>query len=134
MSSPSIIVFDGACVLCSRWVDFILRHDHCGHFRLAPMQGVTGRSLLVEHGLSPDDPASFLLVTDTDSFTDTLAIASVLRVFGGRWRVVANLLQWTPRPLIYPVYRWVARHRYRLFGRRDTCRMPNVADAWRFLD
>lgn len=59
-----VIVFDGLCVLCSRWVDFILEHDREGRFRLAAMQGGHGRALLLAHGLSPDDPSSFLLMQD----------------------------------------------------------------------
>ena len=48
-----VIVFDGVCVLCSRWVDFVLKHDRAGRFRLAAMQGTHGRALLHVHGLSP---------------------------------------------------------------------------------
>jgi predicted DCC family thiol-disulfide oxidoreductase YuxK len=129
-----VIVFDGVCVLCSRWVDFVLRHDHAGRFRLAAMQGTHGRRLLQAHGLSADDPASFLLVHDGRGHTDTDAIAHVLREFGGRWRVAASLLLATPRLCRDPAYHWIARHRYRLFGRRASCRLPEPAQSWRFLD
>src|SRR6185437_11632186 len=81
-----VIVFDGVCVLCSRWVDFILRHDVDGRFKLAAMQGVHGRTLLACHGLSPDNPASLLLVQDNRGYTDTDAIIRVLRSL---WRRMA---------------------------------------------
>lgn len=129
-----VIVFDAACVLCSRWVDFILRHDTEGRFRLAAMQGAHGRTLLLAHGLSPDDPASFLLAQGGRGYTNTDAILRVLRDFGGRWRVLGAALQWVPRRLRDPCYRWLARHRYRLFGKRMHCRVPDPAQAWRFLD
>jgi predicted DCC family thiol-disulfide oxidoreductase YuxK len=129
-----VIVFDGVCVLCSRWVDFVLRHDRAGRFRLAAMQGTHGRRLLRMHGLSADDPVSFLLVRDGRGHTDTDAIVHVLRGFGGRWRVAASLLQAIPRLCRDPAYRWIARHRYRVFGRRASCRLPEPAQAWRFLD
>lgn len=134
MADSPIIVFDGVCVLCSRWVDFILRHDPEGRFRLAAMQGDTGRKLLAEHRLSPSDPASFLLVSEGRGHTDTDAIARVLKAIGGRWALPSALLRILPGWLIDPVYRWLARHRYRLFGQRSTCRLPDPADAWRFLD
>ena len=134
MAEASVIVFDGVCVLCSRWVDFVVRHDRAGHFRLAAMQGAPGRALLQAHGLSADDPSSFLLVQDGRRYTNTAAIARVLRSFGGGWRVAAALLLLVPRFCRDPAYRWIARHRYRLFGQRATCRLPDPAQAWRFLD
>jgi predicted DCC family thiol-disulfide oxidoreductase YuxK len=129
-----VIVFDGVCVLCSRWVDFILRHDRAGRFRLAAMQGQHGRALLIAHGLSPDDPVSFLLVDGGQGYSDTDAIARVLRQLGVRWRWVAAVLRVIPRVVRDPVYRWVARNRYRMFGRRDQCRLPEAEQAWRFID
>lgn len=132
--TPPVIVFDGVCVLCSRWVDFIVRHDRGHRFRLAAMQGSHGRALLAAHGLSADDPVSLLLVQNGRGYTDTDAIARVLRGLGRRWRILGTTLPWLPRPLRDGVYRWVARHRYRLFGRRDQCRLPATDEAWRFLD
>ncbi|MEI7036787.1 thiol-disulfide oxidoreductase DCC family protein [Fulvimonas yonginensis] len=129
-----VIVFDGVCVLCSRWVEFVLKHDRAGRFRLAAMQGTQGRALLQAHGLSADDPASLLLVQDGHGYTDTTAIIRVLRRLGGPWLAVATLLRLVPRFCRDPAYRWIARRRYRLFGRRAACRIPDPAQAWRFLD
>jgi predicted DCC family thiol-disulfide oxidoreductase YuxK len=129
-----VIVFDGVCLLCSRWVDFILRHDRDGRFRLAAMQGNHGSSLLRAHGLSPDDPTSFLLVQDGYGYTDTDAIARVLGQLGRGWALLAGVLRAVPKLLRDPAYRWVARHRYRLFGRRQQCRVPDAVHAARFLD
>jgi|SRR6185437_167021 len=129
-----IIVFDGVCVLCSRWVDFILRHDASGRFRLAAMQGTHGRALLAAHGLSPDDPTSLLLVQGDRGYTDTDAIIRVLREFGRGWRLLGYLLKLMPRWLRDPFYRWLARNRYEIFGKRSQCRLPDAAQAWRFLD
>jgi predicted DCC family thiol-disulfide oxidoreductase YuxK len=129
-----VIVFDGVCLLCSRWVDFILRHDTIGRFRLAAMQGRRGSQLLRAYGLSPDDPSSFLLVQDGRGHTDTDAIIRVLQGLGSCWKVAGGLLRLVPRFLRDPAYRWCARHRYRLFGRRDMCRLPDAAHASRFLD
>lgn len=129
-----VIVFDAVCVLCSHWVDFILRHDRAGRFRLAAMQGAHGRALLESHGLSADDPASLLLVENGCGYTDTDAIARVLRALGPGWRLLGGALRLIPRFLRNRMYRWLARNRYRLFGRRAQCRLPEPAQAWRFLD
>ena len=131
--SPSILVFDGVCVLCSHWVGFVLRHDRHDRYQFAAMQTATGRELLVNNGLDPDDPKSFLLFEDGRSYTDTDAIVRVLRSFGGRWKVAATLLALVPRFIRDPSYRWVARNRYRLFGKHDVCIVPSAPGAHRFL-
>jgi len=129
----SIIVFDGVCVVCSRWVDFVLRRDLQGRYKFAAMQTASGRALLLQHGIDPDDPLSFLLLEGDKGYTDTEAIVRVLRSFGPLWRFVAALVSIVPRFIRDPVYRWIARHRYRMFGRRSSCRIPTADIADRFL-
>lgn len=131
--ADSVIVFDGVCVLCSRWVDFVLRRDRHGRYKFAAMQTASGRSLLSQHGVDPDDPLSFLLLADGAGYTDTDAIVRILRSFGRGWRFVALLASIVPRFIRDPLYRWIARHRYRLFGRRSTCVVPTADVADRFL-
>jgi predicted DCC family thiol-disulfide oxidoreductase YuxK len=131
--SHSILVFDGVCVLCSHWVGFVLRHDAQGLYKFAAMQTDTGRRLLIEHGIDPNDPSSFLLFEQGRGYTDTDAIVRVLRSFGGVWKIASALLAVVPRLLRDPMYRWIARHRYRLFGRHDVCIVPSAHRADRFL-
>ena len=127
-----IIVFDGVCALCNGWVDFLLARDRRQRYRFAAMQTAAGRRLLAAHGLDPDDPASFLLLDGQGALTDTDAIARVLSGLGGAWRVAA-LGRLLPRALRDRLHRLVARNRYRLFGRREACRMPEAAQRHRFL-
>lgn len=131
--ASATIVFDGVCVLCNGWVRFLLRHDRRGRYRFAAMQGDSGRALLAKHGLDPDDPVSFLLVEDGRAHTDTDAIARVLRGLRGGWRVPAALIIAMPRALRDPTYRFLARNRYRVFGRFDQCTIPTPQQAARFL-
>ena len=127
----SVIVFDGICVLCNGWVRFLLKHDREGRYRFAAMQSEAGRALLATHGLDPDDPASFLLVEGDDAWTDSDAIQRVLTGLGGAWRL-AGMIAWVPRFVCDPVYRWIARHRYRLFG-TTACHLPTEEERARFL-
>ena len=131
--ADSIIVFDGVCMLCSRWVDFVLRRDRHGRYKFAAMQTESGRGLLIAHGIDPDDPLSFLLLEGKQGYTDSEAIIRILRSFGPGWRFVALLVRIVPRFVRDPLYRWIARHRYRMFGRRATCRVPTPDIADRFL-
>ncbi len=133
MTEPAVIVFDGVCALCSRWVRFLLRFDRAGRYRFAAMQGGQGRALLATHGLDPDDPLSFLLVAEGVAYTDTDAILRVLTGLGGVWRL-AGIARVLPASLRDPAYRWLARNRYRWFGRHDSCFLPTVAQRERFLD
>lgn len=129
----SIIVFDGVCVLCSRWVDFVLHRDRHGRYKFAAMQTPSGRQLLIQHDIDPDDPLSFLLLEEGKGYTDTDAIVRILQSFGSGWRLVALLVSFLPRFIRDPLYRWIARHRYRIFGRRAACRVPTADIADRFL-
>lgn len=131
--ADSVIVFDGVCVLCSRWVDFVLRRDLHGRYKFAAMQTASGRALLIGHGIDPDDPLSFLLLEDKKSYTDTDAIVRILRSFGPGWKLLALLVSIVPRFVRNPLYRWIARNRYRMFGRRAACRVPTADIADRFL-
>ena len=128
----AIIVFDGVCALCNGWVDFLLARDRQQRYRFAAMQSPAGRRLLAMHGLDPDDPASFLLLDGQGAQTDTDAIARVLSGLGGGWRVAA-LGRLLPPAIRDRLYRIVARNRYRLFGRRDACRMPDPSQRHRFI-
>jgi len=132
MSEAPVVVFDGVCVLCSRWVRFILRHDRSARIRLASMQSASGRALLAEFGLDPDDPLSLLYVADGRGFQDSEAILRVLASFGGAWRATAALRA-IPRFVRDPLYRWLARNRYRWFGRTGQCLVPTPDQAMRFL-
>ncbi|WP_421575174.1 thiol-disulfide oxidoreductase DCC family protein [Stenotrophomonas maltophilia] len=132
-AAEPVIVFDGVCALCSRWVRFVLRFDTRGRYRFAAMQGAQGRALLQAHGLDPEDPTSFLLLDAGRAWTDTDAIIRVLTGLGGAWRLL-GVLRWVPRGLRDHGYRALARNRYRWFGRHDTCFLPTPEQAVRFLD
>lgn len=130
-----IVVFDADCLLCSRWVHFLLRHDRRQIIRFAAIQSPTGQQLLQQAGLMPEslERLETLLVVDgQSSYQHTMAILKVLHELGWPWRL-AWAGWFVPRPLRDRAYRFVARHRYRLFGRRATCYLPTAEHAHRFL-
>ena len=133
----AVIVFDGVCVLCNGWVRFLLRHDRLQRYRFAAMQGDAGRRLLAENGLDPGDPMSFLLIEydrgpEPCIATDTDAMRRVLVGLSGAWRLAAAIAL-LPRGLRDPLYRLMARNRYRWFGRHDACVVPDTGQTRRFL-
>ena len=115
-----------------RLVRFLLRHDRAGRYRFAAMQTAAGRRLLTENGLDADDPVSFLLLEGDAARTDSDAIIAVLTGLGGPWRL-AGLARLVPAALRDPAYRWLARNRYRWFGRSDACLVPDSSLRDRFL-
>lgn len=128
-----IVVFDAQCLLCSRWVRFLLRHDHRQVFRFASIQGVAGMALLAREGLDRDALQTLLLVDGNRTWQHTAAIFRVLHGLGWPWRLA--WIGWlVPSFIRDPAYRWVARHRYRLFGSSTTCMVPPIGSADRFLD
>jgi predicted DCC family thiol-disulfide oxidoreductase YuxK len=126
-----IIFFDGMCAMCDRFVSLIARADKNGVFRFASLQGETARTLLPP---LPDDPKqwSMLYLDERGLHDQSEASLQVYRRLGG-WASPLGLLRFVPRWLRDPVYRVVARNRYRWFGRRDTCRVPSAAERERFL-
>jgi predicted DCC family thiol-disulfide oxidoreductase YuxK len=129
-----VIVFDGVCLLCSRWVRFLLKHDRAARYRFASMQSDSGRALLLAHGLDPESPLSFLLVEGGRGYTDSDAIAQVLHGLGARrWRWLGRAMRLVPRWLRDPMYRFVARHRYRIFGQSRACFLPAPEQRARFM-
>ena len=128
-----IVVFDAQCLLCSRWVQFLLKHDRRAQLQFASIQGTEGQALLARAGLKVDGLQTLLLVDGPRVWQHTDAILRVLHALGWPWR--AAWLAWPiPAPVRDALYRLMARNRYRLFGRSDTCLMPPADYAARFLD
>lgn len=127
-----IIVFDAECVLCSANAQFVLRHDRDRRFRLASMQGAVGQALSRAHGIDPADPDTIIVVQGERVWRDSDAILTIYGGCGWPWRV-ASVARIVPRAVRDPIYRWVARNRYRWFGRRETCWLPDPADRERML-
>jgi predicted DCC family thiol-disulfide oxidoreductase YuxK len=133
-AAQPVVVYDGVCLLCSRWVRFLLKHDQEGRYRFASTQSDNGRRLLLAHGLDSESPLSMLLVEDGRGYTDTSAITRVLRGLPHRrWHWLSTLISMFPRAVRDVTYRFVARHRYRLFGRSDQCFVPSQEQRSRFI-
>jgi predicted DCC family thiol-disulfide oxidoreductase YuxK len=119
-AAGSVILFDGLCPLCSANARFILEHDRRGRFRLASMQSETGAALYRRFGIDPADPETLILVEGERMRRDSDAVLAIWSGLGWPWKL-AGAARLIPAFVRDPVYRWVARNRYRLFGRRETC-------------
>lgn len=127
-----IIVFDAMCVLCSANAQFVLNHDKEGRFRLASMQNDVGAALYRQCGIDPANPETLILVDGNRVLRDSDAVLAIYAGLGWPWRIIA-LLRLMPRLIRDPIYRWIARNRYKIFGRRETCWLPTPEQAHRIL-
>jgi len=118
-----IILFDAECVLCSANARFVLERDREARFQLASMQGEIGAALFEANGLDPKDPSSILVIDGARVRKDSDAVLSIYEGLGWPWKI-AGLARIVPAALRDPVYRLIARHRYRLFGKREACWVP----------
>lgn len=125
--------FDGVCGLCNRTVQFLLRHDRGDRLRFAPLQGETARRVLVPLGGKPEALDTIYVVTAEGRLLErSRAVLFAAAALGGAWRLVA-VLRVVPRPLADLVYGWVARVRYRVFGRLESCALPTPEQRAKFL-
>lgn len=127
-----IILFDAQCVLCSANAQFILKHDRRARFHLAAMQGDVGAALFRQHGIDPNDPDTILMIEGERVLRDSDAVIAIFTGLGWPWRV-AGLASLVPKALRDLIYRWIARNRYRIFGRRETCWVPAAEFVERVL-
>ena len=137
MPASATILFDGVCNLCHGFVQFIIRHDPAGQFQFAALQSEAGQALLAAHGqplsaAALADPDSVVLVAGNRLYAHSSAVLHIAGRLGGVWRLAA--VGWLlPRSWRDALYRYVARHRYRWFGRQESCLLPTPELRSRFL-
>ena len=140
-----LIVYDGVCGLCNRFVRFVLRHDRRSIFRFASLQSPLAARILAAHGANPGRLDTVYVVRDFDaekseSRSQTVvlsrsdAVLFVLHELGGFWRAAGVVLRFVPRFVLDRGYRQVAGNRYRVFGRYEVCPIPEPSVRRRFLD
>jgi predicted DCC family thiol-disulfide oxidoreductase YuxK len=141
MANPDnpIILYDGVCDLCNRMNQFVLARDRRDHFRFAALQSELGKRILLRHSINPDALDTVYVVLAFEQPGERLlarseAVVHILRELGGAWSVMGSAFRVLPLALRNLLYNLVARNRYRLFGKFDTCRIPDAATRQKFLD
>lgn len=132
-ASSAVVFFDGVCNLCARSVQFIIRHDPVAYFCFASLQSAAGQEAVAaiasQRGKAPD---AVVLLRQGRYYTGSDAAVRIARHLSGGWRLL-SLLRFVPRLVREPVYRFIARHRYRWFGKKQSCWLPSPALKNRFL-
>ena len=128
-----ILLFDGVCNLCNGLVRFVVKFDAAGRYRFAPLQSDIGRLLQERFDLDPDDVDTVVLVDGDDYFLKSEAILRVMRHLDGPWPLLAPL-RYLPRSIRDFGYDVVATYRYRVFGKKDSCPVPDPEIRDRFAN
>ncbi len=128
----AVVFFDGVCGLCNHTVNFLMSQDRRAVLKFAPLQGETAANLV------PDsvrrDLNTFVFANRGRLYYRSAALARILMRIGGGWRILGAMLWLIPWPLRDIGYRIVSSLRYRLFGKRESCRLPTPEERSRFLD
>lgn len=127
-----IIIFDGYCALCSGWAQFVLRHDRNATYRLLPAQSPLGHALYLHYGLDPEEYETNILIEDGIAWFKSEGSIRMAEGLGFPWSL-AGCFRILPLGLRDALYGCIARHRFRLFGRRSTCYVPEKRFEDRFL-
>lgn len=126
-----IVFFDGVCGLCNHFVDFVLKHDREKRFRFAPLQGETAQQLL--DASDTESLKSIVLIDEAGTHRRSTAVVRVLHGLGLGWRILGMLFWLVPLPLRNVGYHCVAKMRYFMFGKKESCRMPTPEERGRLL-
>lgn len=133
-NGKKIILFDGVCNLCNRSIQFIIRRDTKDEFRFATLQGEIGKSLIKDRNIDTSQIDSIILIEPgTAYYTKSTAALSIGTSFGGMWKML-NVLSLIPSRLRNIVYDFVARNRYKWYGKKDHCMVPTPEIKAKFLD
>lgn len=128
----AIIVFDGVCVMCSGFMRFVIARDRDQHFRFLPAQSPIGEALYKHYGLKAGDYDSVLLIEDGLVREKWDASIAVFEGLGWPWKVAA-IGRLLPKLLANPLYNFIARNRFKWFGRKEVCMLPTEEEKARFL-
>ncbi len=132
MEPQNIIIFDGVCNFCNGAVNFIIQRDKNRSFMFTPMQSDTGKHLIEKYQVDLVGKNTFLLIKNGTTFIKTEAALEICKELSGGWKYF-RLFKYLPLPVRDRLYTLLATHRYRLFGKRDSCMVPTPEIRERFI-
>ncbi len=127
-----LIIFDGECIFCSGWVQFVLKHDKTGRYRFLAAQSPLGQALYRHYGLTTPDYETNILIENGRAYFKSEGSIRMAAGLGAPWSAV-RVLRLFPRGLMDLIYEFVARNRLRIAGRRERCYVPTPEQRGRFI-
>ena len=128
-----ILLFDGYCRLCNGLVQIVLKRDKPGTIKMAALQSPEGKAILEKHGLQPEFADSMVVISEGKLMLESDAAIRIGRELNG-FRLLSKLAIFFPSFFRDATYRFIARNRFRFFGKNETCYLPDAKWKNRFLD
>lgn len=126
-----VLLFDGVCNYCNRLVNFAIRNDKKGKIKFAPLQSDVAQALRKQHGVDPS-AETVVLIENGKAFTYATAAIRVSRYLDWPAKMLYAFIIFPPF-ITQPIYKWIARNRYKWFGKKETCMIPTAEVKSRFL-
>lgn len=132
--NKKIVLFDGVCNLCNNAVQYIIKRDRHDVFRFAALQGEIGKKLVEERKIDTSKVDSIILISPGEAYyTKSTAILKIAKEFGGAWKST-SLFMVIPTVLRNIVYDFIAKNRYKWYGKKEACMVPTSELKAKFLD
>ncbi|WKK64718.1 thiol-disulfide oxidoreductase DCC family protein [Lutimonas zeaxanthinifaciens] len=127
-----VIFFDGICNLCNGSVTFILKNESSPQFLFASLQSDAAKNILLQYNIKNIEPTSILLLSNNKVYDKSEAILEICRGLDRPWNMI-TVFKYLPVSIRDGIYQFVARNRYRWFGKKDSCTMEIKKYKSRFL-
>lgn len=128
-----IILFDGICNLCNSTINFVIKRDRKNKFKFATLQSKTGQALLSEFKIDRSETDSIVLIDGKKSYVKSTAALHIAKGLSGAFPLLFGLLI-LPRFIRDRLYDYVAKNRYKWFGKKESCMVPTPELKAKFLD
>jgi predicted DCC family thiol-disulfide oxidoreductase YuxK len=132
-NAKSIILFDGVCNLCNGFVQFIIKHDKAGRFVFGMLQSEHAAKMLADYNYNNKKMKSVILIEDGKIFSQSTAALRIVKKLDGGWKLFYAFIIF-PAFLRDGVYAFIAKYRYSVFGRTDSCMIPTADLKKKFID
>ncbi|MCF6280057.1 MAG: thiol-disulfide oxidoreductase DCC family protein [Flavobacteriaceae bacterium] len=127
-----LLLFDGVCNLCNSSVQFVIKHDKKQQFIFASLQSDATKEILLQFGETNLNLDSILLITDNKIYSKSSAILRISKLLGGFYSL-GGIFYIIPKFIRDSMYDFVAKNRYKWYGKRESCMLPNKELKSRFL-
>jgi predicted DCC family thiol-disulfide oxidoreductase YuxK len=128
-----VILFDGVCNFCNYWMNFAIKRNSKKNLKFTTLQGETAKQLLPQYNINPTSLSSVIFIDKGKAYTQSSASLRICKYMDGGWKLFYGFII-VPKFIRDVIYNWIARNRYKWFGKKDSCMVPTQELRERFLD